>query len=473
MEFHQKKNVLFIGGPSGRDQWMFEISKEFKRREDIKSHFLCISEGSSKYFEKKGIKQEDIHSFVFDENQKPLEKIDIDFIKKAEKRYCFKSLDVWQITAPRKKKRMKKDIDFVLSWVEYTVKNTEEMINKFNPSYALLQAPASFFMVIIYRILLEKKVNILEITNARIPNRFTINNNLKSKWPLLEKEYKKIKERDLSENEKSLAKEFIASFKEKQFKPDDSTKVKESLSKKINKYKFYLELLKQRKELPDLKQFIWPIKNKIVDMSNTFEDFEKKEEKYVYYPLHTSPEASTSIYGKWFVNQTDLIEAISKSLPCDYKLYVKEHPLNYSKRKRSFYHKIKVLPNVRLITPHANSNDVLKNSSLVLTITGTVGWESILLQKPVIVFGDVYYSEFDQVTKVKNMDLLGEKILENLDKTVDENETYKFINSMFYATYPGIGSYPDDCQMRSLSSKNVSLLVDGIQNYINSLEEEV
>ena len=51
----------------------------------------------------------------------------------------------------------------------------------------------------------------------------------------------------------------------------------------------------------------------------------RNDERYVYMPLHLIPESTTSILTPFYVNELSVIEAVSKSLPAGWMLYVKEH----------------------------------------------------------------------------------------------------------------------------------------------------
>ena len=57
-----------------------------------------------------------------------------------------------------------------------------------------------------------------------------------------------------------------------------------------------------------------------------------------------------------------------------------------------------------------DSKDLIIKSEFIFTITGTVGWEGILLNKPVIVFGKVFYEHFPGVIKFENWDLIADYI---------------------------------------------------------------
>ena len=110
--------------------------------------------------------------------------------------------------------------------------------------------------------------------------------------------------------------------------------------------------------------------------------------KYIYYPLHVNPEASTMVEAPYMTDQLSILESISKSIPSNYLLVVKEHLPQLGKRKNKFYKKLKTFPNIKLIDPYTNPKDILLNSSLVITINGTVAMESIILNKPTVVLSE-------------------------------------------------------------------------------------
>jgi len=124
--------------------------------------------------------------------------------------------------------------------------------------------------------------------------------------------------------------------------------------------------------------------------------FEKpnNDENFVYFPLHLQPEYSTMYLAPMYLNQIEAIRKISRSIPVNHKLYVKEHPSMIKKRgwrEMDYYKELKSLSNVELINPFANSHSLIKESELVTTITGTAGFEAVMYKKPAIVFGKPHY----------------------------------------------------------------------------------
>ena len=236
-------------------------------------------------------------------------------------------------------------------------------------------------------------------------------------------------------------------------------------------FSYGLQFLKYRSGAGNwLKENLgWPIKQKYFDKIGIFEK-PIEGEKYVFFPLHFQPEATTLIYGKWYVEQATLIENISKSIPTSHKLYIKEHPFGYGNRKKRFYNRIKKLPNVRLIGPHEDNFKLIKNCSLLTTITGTGGWEATLFQIPVITFGNVFYNVCEETTKITNIEQLPEIIRNKLDSRIDYANLINFITAMFCCSYEGLARLPSDCNDHSLEDKNIKLLVAGIETHIKNKE---
>ena len=141
-----------------------------------------------------------------------------------------------------------------------------------------------------------------------------------------------------------------------------------------------------------------------------------QNEKFLYFPLQSEPEASILMNTPFYSNQINLIEIIAKSIPINYLLYVKEHPLQKIKLWRSIddYKKIRDIPNVRFLHPNVNAQEVLEKSQGVISISGATGFEALFYHKPVILFGDEYYDKLSMVTKIETIIDLPQKIRNTL-----------------------------------------------------------
>ena len=128
----------------------------------------------------------------------------------------------------------------------------------------------------------------------------------------------------------------------------------------------------------------------------------KEGEKFIFYAIQFEPEGNTSVCVP-LQNQLSVIQMLSRALPEGYKLYVKEHPMQFSLNKprmyyylynfgyfknRSFYKELEKLPNVRFIDLDTSSKELNQKALAVATINGTVHLEATFFSgKPCIVFG--------------------------------------------------------------------------------------
>ncbi|MBP6342791.1 MAG: hypothetical protein KA403_02530 [Candidatus Omnitrophica bacterium] len=128
-------------------------------------------------------------------------------------------------------------------------------------------------------------------------------------------------------------------------------------------------------------------------------------EKYIYYPLHVNPEYSTNFQGTLWMNQLYNIELLSKSIPHDWTVCVKEHPAMFIARVRpkAFYNKIKEFPNVRMVPVSMTGKELIQGAQMVAVVTGTTGWEAILQGKPVMAFVDNYYDVLGLSAKISSI----------------------------------------------------------------------
>lgn len=156
-------------------------------------------------------------------------------------------------------------------------------------------------------------------------------------------------------------------------------------------------------------------------------------ENYAYYPLHMEPEVVTMLYAPVYNDQLWVAKQIAKSLPVGYTLYIKEHLAMFGFRTRAFYKELKKIPNVKLISPKKSSFDLIQNAKLITNLTGTVGWEALLLKKPVITFGEIFYNALSGVRQCKDMYDLPQLIREQLESFEhNEKELVEFIAKIYH-----------------------------------------
>jgi hypothetical protein len=222
-------------------------------------------------------------------------------------------------------------------------------------------------------------------------------------------------EKPLSENEYQFADEFLQKFENKNIVPDNMiftgskpkirkgfiklpyTYLRNRFSEKYNNKFDYMNYMAYKFDFDSLKFYIKYIASK------KYYHHPDYNRKYIYYPLHYQPEASTLVCAQKYEKQLFYIDSWAKSLPADTVLYVKEHYAILGHRDLEFYKQLKKYPNVILIDPWVNSRELIIHSVAVTTLTGTAGWEAMLLRKPVFLGGNIYFDNAPGIIKIKDI----------------------------------------------------------------------
>jgi len=322
--------------------------------------------------------------------------------------------------------------------------------------FVLLTKPSSAWAYALCLVAQKLKKQICVIDQVGQPNhRCTLTSTPFQNWSEVNKNFFK---KDMKF--KQLSKKFISEFRKDQKTPPWLIQGKKNftLSKYLSRYKilifikeFNFQNIKNR--ILILNQFfIFRIRKFIIqNLSFSNLDSINKQDKYIYFPLHVEPESSLMIDGPRGIDQFALIQKISLQLPINWKIYVKEHPNMIGWRPFTFYKKLKKIKNLKLMNFKEKNYELIKNSQSLLVISGTTGWEGILLQKPVIAIGNSFYENLPMVYKLENLDEF-DKALSWLKKKYkhQENILQRFISSIYscsihvpYDYYWGIGDELD------------------------------
>ena len=266
------------------------------------------------------------------------------------------------------------------------LKNIEKTILLSEPRL-ILSISRSYFISLI-----AKKYNIkyLTLTSSRIGNRFYwADNDFNTNLQLISK-LKKIKNRYIGESKFKYA-QIIES---KQLHANIRYGIKNIIIDVIKEFiKETKQILKNSRRKNSYYLLGWvPVRirkyfayNYILKNSKKLNFFKKN--KFIYIPLHLEPEIALIGLSPEFNNTLEMITWVSKSLPAEYSIVIKEQPFAYGTRSLWFYKILKQMPNVYLADPKIHPWEWIKNSFCVSTITGTAAYEAVHFKKPVISFG--------------------------------------------------------------------------------------
>ena len=82
---------------------------------------------------------------------------------------------------------------------------------------------------------------------------------------------------------------------------------------------------------------------------------------------------------------------------------------------------------MKIIHPYTPSADLMKKCSLVITLSGTSGYEAAFYQKPSIICTDFDYTVLPSVERLKSIEELPKLIQQCLEKKVNSKELDEFV----------------------------------------------
>ncbi len=192
-------------------------------------------------------------------------------------------------------------------------------------------------------------------------------------------------------------------------------------------------------------------------------DEHQVEDDFFIYPLHLQPEASTLVLGDDYVDQLNTIKAIAKRLPANKLLYVKEHPAAFGRHSLAFYKEVKKIYNVKLIHCNEDSHQLILNSNAVIVVSGTMGWEALLLGVPAIVLGSVFYESFNGSFKIESLSQLSELLQSELACDMSLDDIAISLKAIKLGSYQGrFDVHKIDTVDKVLSSENLELMHSGL-----------
>ncbi|MEG6585031.1 capsular polysaccharide export protein, LipB/KpsS family [Dendrosporobacter sp. 1207_IL3150] len=131
-----------------------------------------------------------------------------------------------------------------------------------------------------------------------------------------------------------------------------------------------------------------------------------------------------------FNDFTEMVEEIHKSIPREYNLIVREHPLYIHNYDVKMYDYIK--NNNILLINDLPLGEMIKQSEVIVVNNSTVGLEALVHYKPLVILGDSYYDSHEVGFKVNSKDDIVIKIKEAIENNIPKNRINKFLYNLFF-----------------------------------------
>lgn len=175
-----------------------------------------------------------------------------------------------------------------------------------------------------------------------------------------------------------------------------------------------------------------------------YEPLEALTRPFVYFPLHVTRDYKIQRVIPHLQDQAAIIELIAASLPQGYDVVLKEHPVNVGASPLSFLRRLRRPSNVHLVDPYTSSHELIRRSAAVAVISSTVGLEALLHSKPVLTFGQPFYSGYGVTLDVDALREAPGKINALLGFQPDRERTLRFLGAAIRRCYPGAPAGVDD-----------------------------
>lgn len=434
------------------DLWFFIFGTSVFLQKKISADFYAIFDVDNKareFFENQDLVNFKKKWFFLDCLSETPDKPDLEYLKSFESKY---GINLWSIVYMDRffyqfnpfYKFSKKEI---LSILESECRFFEKILDEIEPDFVTSYVTTMHYHELLRQLCEKKGIKVLNLNPSKIGFRMGI-----FKKPLIMDDLSSIKtvttNKKISELQDYLKKydpyQVALEYQKKNFMDNFWGRYKpfikflfssdESIfsnryynygktKSKMLRFKFYNKIIKKYRQNFIEKNFIKSVESHI---------------PFIYFPLHVEPERNLSIGSPFYSNQIEIIRNLAKSIPIGYKLLVKEH---YNQgvigwRDISYYRQLLNVPNVILVHPSVNPEVVLKNCSLVVSITGTAGMEALFYEKPVICFTENFYSHLPSVVKIDVIENLPQIVRQTLTKVASVEEVNRFVNEIEINTFP-------------------------------------
>ncbi|KLE11780.1 hypothetical protein AF80_00080 [Aliarcobacter butzleri L355] len=335
------------------------------------------------------------------------------------------------------------------------VEKIEKFIDDIKPDVVFGVTPSAFGDYLFYKILVAKGIKYYSLKTVKIGNYQTFTQTICEEHDHIKQTFLEYMNREIiDESIKTEADNFLEKFQKGSTAYEGNVAIQKNNSiLKITDFKGMVRsVVKDIISINSFKdhhnrgsyllKYLYdnPIKNyrsklfKDITKSRTIYSLDEIESgNYIFFPLHAEPEIAITNYARFYQNQIEVIRNIALQLPSNFKLLVKEHPRNIGRRSMGYYKKILDIPNVDFVDFYLPSIEVVKKSKLIIVLSGNIGFEAVLLGKPVISLGNTPYNMLPNhiVNYVDNIKYLYDEIKKTIiNHQNDSNTIKKYISAV-------------------------------------------
>ncbi len=378
-----------------------------------------------------------------DDGQQP----DVEWLERREREL---GVSIQRMLAAERHLLKGRTYEQILRLAEVILREVAAAYDRIKPDFVFSEDISCFTSYAHFILARERKIPFWCIGTARLPKRLSIYSAGFQRSERVESLYNEIRARGLTNDERVEATKYVDEFRNhpapppgmnvRAVRPGMGLEDLRYLTQAVSRYLGDRDDPTSTAPLQVIRQRVRRIARiQIAEITKLFER-PVAGEKYVLYPIHFQPEASTLVQAPMYLDQISLLREIAQSLPVGYRLYVKEHKTNRGRLPLSFYEAIKAIPSVRLLGPDEDTWSLIRDARLITVITGTMGWEGMLFDKPVVIFGAVWFDILPHVYRANDVPKDGWYGMFSKALTAhkpDSEAVLALVSAMFQTSYPG------------------------------------
>jgi CDP-glycerol glycerophosphotransferase (TagB/SpsB family) len=231
-----------------------------------------------------------------------------------------------------------------------------------------------------------------------------------------------------------------------------------------NYQRYYRNDFTQATPLSRLRHVLWLRRNRRKSEAY-FRDASSLPHDFILFPLQYDPEISTLFLAQY--EQTSFIDMIVRQLPLNTPLVVKEHWAMVGQRDWRFFDQLqKKYPNLILVDPRASLNQLARRAKVVVTMSGTIILEALILHRPVVFTSNSRFGGFGLGTFTQNLIDFASALKEAETMTVDDEDLVRMLSSIHrkcdrYLLVEPLGN-PE-----TLSESNIAKIANAIESALS------
>lgn len=172
------------------------------------------------------------------------------------------------------------------------------------------------------------------------------------------------------------------------------------------------------------------------------------KDNYIFFAAQLQPEALTTTFVGYYQDIFSILDIISSTKHDTDKIIYKEHPDTFAQgepfysplyKNKTYWNEIFNYKDLNVISEKENIYETIDKSLMLVTQSSTTAIEAVIRGKPVLIFGNAWFSECEGIFKIQNyQDCVNAISKIKKGYKPDLKLVKKFLNSVAKSSYKGI-----------------------------------